>query len=141
MTMQPPNQPPTFVPLKTRDVYKERGGLFGLVLFLVTMFTLVAAMAMMMGGAALLEKLEKRRGHEVHVDPKYATYILILEVIELVCLGGTWMWKQWGIYGYFGANALVVVVAYKATGHWPASDLIALAAMAAASVPRLHMFE
>ncbi|MGH7281315.1 MAG: hypothetical protein ACRELY_07325, partial [Polyangiaceae bacterium] len=114
---------------------------FGLVLFLVTSFTLIAAMAMISGGAALLERLEKRRGHEVQVDPKYATYIIALEIIELLCLGGTWMWKRWGIYGYFGANALVLLVSYKATGHWPASDLIALAAMGVSSLPRLHMFE
>ena len=136
-----PHQPPTFVPLTPKAVIRERGGLFGIVLFLVSSFTLIAAMAMMTGGAALLERLEKKRGNIVHVEPKYVSYIIALEVIELVFLGGTWMWKRWGIYGYFAANALVVFVAFKATGRWPSSDLVALGAMAFTALPLLHMFD
>lgn len=136
-----PHEPPTFVPLTPRTVNKDRNGGFGLVLFLVSCFTLAATLWFMMGGARALEILEKKAGRIVHVDPKWASYLVAMEVAALVCVGGTWMWKKWGIYGYFAAQTLVVIVVFKATGHWPVVDMIPLGLMAMTALPRIHMFD
>jgi hypothetical protein len=51
------------------------------------------------------------------------------------------MWRRWGIYGYFVASALFVLLVMKLTGKPPMLDVIGFAAMVFTALPRLHMFE
>lgn len=136
---------PEFVALKVRAVIQERGSLFGLVLFLVSTYALLSAMAMTMGGAILddrlADRLAKHASHGAPLAPRLLTVLTVLHVAEMLCIGGTWMWKRWGIYGYFCINALMILCVFKATGRPPTLEIVAVVAMLFAAFPRLHMFD
>lgn len=139
--MPPGPPPPEFVPLQVRANNQERGGFFGLVLFLATLGTLATSMALVLSGAALFERLAVRQHRVIHLTPQNVTHLTVLSFVALVCLGGTWMWKKWGLFGYFGASAITAVVWFKATGAPPVFDLIVIGCMLVGAIPRLHMFE
>ncbi|MEO8874785.1 MAG: hypothetical protein ABI461_04285 [Polyangiaceae bacterium] len=139
MQGMPPQQ--EFVALKPRAVIQERGGFFGLVLFIVSAFSLLGTMMLTLGGAAIAERLSKHHGPALVIPAQLLKLMIALSIAELICIGGTWMWKRWGIYGYFGVNALSILAAFKATGHMPTLGIVAVAVMAFAVFPRLHMFD
>ncbi len=139
--MQPGPPPPEFVPLQVRANIQERGGFFGLVLFLATLSALATAMALVLSGAALFEKIAARQHRVVHLTPQNLTHLTVLSVLALACLGGTWMWKKWGLFGYFGVSGITAVLWFKATGAPPVLDLIVIGCMLVGAVPRLHMFD
>lgn len=134
--------PPEFVPLKVRVSNQERGQVFGLVLFLASSLALVSLLSTTSTGK-LLGDLYVKRG--VAPPPPFSdhfhTHLVALQIIALVCIGGTWTWRRWGIYGYFIAQLLIALLVLKVTGKPPMIDLVALGAMIVTSLPRLHMFE
>jgi hypothetical protein len=136
------HRPPEFVPLKVRASNQERGQGFGLVLFLASMLSLASVLALTTLGK-LLGDVYVRKGvaPPPPIPANLITYLTILEVVGLICIGGTWAWRRWGIYGYFIANALVVILVFRITGHPPRLNMIAFAAMLLTALPRLHLFE
>jgi hypothetical protein len=134
--------PPEFVPLKVRSVQQDRGQAFGLVLFLVSMLSLASLLAETTLGKLLGDVYVKKGvAPPPPIPEKFMQYLIILEIVGLVCIGATWMWRRWGIYGYFVCNALIVILVFRITDHPPRLDVIAFAAMVLTSLPRLHMFE
>jgi hypothetical protein len=143
MTMQGAPPPPEFVPLKARPVLQERGQLFGLVLFLVSCFSLISMMAISLGGRLISDLVSKhQRGAPTIVVPeRFMTFLVILQIVGLICIGATWTWKRWGLYGYFVCNALFIFLVFRILGKPPMLDIIAVVAMLFTAFPRMHMFE
>jgi hypothetical protein len=136
------NRPPEFVPLKVRSIQQERGQAFGLVLFLVSALSLASVLALTSTGK-LLGDVYVRKGvaPPPPIPDKFLSYLITLEIVGLVCIGATWTWRRWGIYGYFVANALMVILVFRITGRPPRLNMIAMGAMLLTALPRMHMFE
>ena len=139
--MQGMPPPPEFVPLTPKAAIQDRSGFFGLVLFLVSCLALVNLLLMSMGGRIILDLTTRHAPGKLLVPDRFASFLIALQVVNLVCIGATWTWKRWGIYGYFVANALVILLLLKIVGKPPMFDVVAFAAMLFTALPRLHMFE
>jgi hypothetical protein len=95
----PPYTPPTASPPK------ERGFLLTAFLLLTMMGNMALVGVFLLGSAAAA-----RLSPDPALDPAGAAFaththntlllLTLLTVANLVFLSGTWMWKQWGVYGY-----------------------------------------
>jgi hypothetical protein len=134
--------PPEFVPLKLRVSNQERGQVFGLVLFVASALALVSLLSTTLTGK-LLGDLYVRKGlpRSLPFPDHFHSHLVALQIVTLVCIGGTWTWRRWGIYGYFICELLIALLVFHVTGHPPMIDLVMLGGMIMAVLARLHMFE
>jgi hypothetical protein len=134
--------PPEFVPLKPRVTHQERGQAFGFVLFLVSALSLASLLAITSTGKLIGDiYVKKGVAPPPPIPDKFLSYLITLEIVGLVCIGATWTWRRWGIYGYFVVNVLLVILVFRLTGKPPRLNVVAMAAMVFTALPRLHMFE
>jgi predicted exporter len=85
-----------------------RGPLLTVLLLLVTGGSLFGIASTILIFSALHRVAERQ------IDPvqnvahakKILTVMLLASVVRLVCAGGMWMWKQWGVFGYVGLAML-----------------------------------
>ncbi|HEX7667471.1 MAG TPA: hypothetical protein VF407_23225 [Polyangiaceae bacterium] len=139
--MQQGPPPPEFVPLQVRANIQDRGGFFGIALFFATLVAFATGMAFVLSGPALFQRIAARQHRELHLGPQTITHLTVLAFLEVLCLGGTWMWKKWGLFGYFGLAVVSAAIWFKATGAPPIADLVIIGCMLFGAIPRLHMFE
>jgi hypothetical protein len=139
--MQGMPPPPEFVPLTPKAAIQTRSGFFGLALFLVSCLCLVNLLLVSMGGRIVADLTTRHAPGKLLIPDHFTSFLIAIELVGIVCIGATWTWRRWGIYGYFVTDALFVLLVMKLTGKPPMLDVIGFTAMVFTALPRLHMFE
>jgi predicted exporter len=122
-----------------------RGSLLTVLLVLVTGGSLFGIASTILIFSALHRVAERQ------IDPtqnvahakKILTVMLLASVVRLVCAGGMWMWKQWGVFGYVGLAMLQIFLESRLYPHHQYSygHLVWVVLVLAAALPKWSQFE
>lgn len=122
-----------------------RGPLLTVLLVLVTAGALwgIASTLLIFSALHLVAERQIDPAQGVAHAKKLLTVMLVAAVVRLVCAGGMWAWKQWGVFGYVGMGMLELFLESRLhANHRPSvGHVVWIAFVLFAALPKWSQFQ
>ncbi len=122
-----------------------RGPLLTVLLVLVTGGSLfgIASTILFFSALPRMAALQIDPAQNLAHAKKILTVMLVASCVRLVCAGGMWMWKQWGVFGYVGMAMLETFLESRLYPHhrYSYGHLVWVVLVLVAALPKWSQFE